>query len=165
MKRSRSARAYGESHQLSDGRSRAGTVDLPSVQSRLREVLGRTSFAEIARRTGLHAESVRRYCGDPDGKPSLQFVMAVCEAWNVNANWLLFGIAPRHGRELHAQIASSVRPEQVGAVYACIAVRLDGAPPPALTLTPAAKGPPHMPPIIVLDAAGLPHDFAPPDAG
>lgn len=59
------------------------------LHARLERVFNRMSSAEISRRTGVHAESVRRY--RRGAEPSSRFLAAVCEAFEVSGDWLLCG--------------------------------------------------------------------------
>lgn len=56
---------------------------------RLAILLGDSSHGEVSRRTGIHAESVRRYRSG--FMPSSEFVAATCLAYGVKADWLLLG--------------------------------------------------------------------------
>jgi DNA-binding phage protein len=68
------------------------------LRSRIRLVSRNASVAEIARTTGFKGETVRRYLSCTT--PSLPFIMKVCEVWELNANWLIFGIGPRYALDL-----------------------------------------------------------------
>ncbi len=67
-----------------------------------------TTLADASRQIGFHPETVRRYCRLPGGRPSLEFILAVCEEWDINANWLLFGIGYPRGRDLRSQVIASL---------------------------------------------------------
>lgn len=68
---------------VSEGTPRDG------LHARLERLVGGLSNAEVARRTGVHSESVRRY--RRGAEPSARFLAAVCEAFGVSGDWLLCG--------------------------------------------------------------------------
>ena len=70
---------------------------LEPIRQRVLTVVGGASCAEVSRRTGFNAETVRRYMRR--GPVSSAFIARVCEVWDVNSNWLLFGLGPQRGRE------------------------------------------------------------------
>ena len=76
---------------------------------RMRLAMGCERYAEIGRRTALPSESVRRYM--TNGAPSLGFVAKVCEVWDLNANWVLFGLGPRQGRTLTPHVVCEIKPD------------------------------------------------------
>lgn len=78
------------------------------------------TLADASRRIGFHPETVRRYCRIPGGRPSLEFILAVCEEWDINANWLLFGIGSPRGRDLRSQVIASLRNDQDANVRICV---------------------------------------------
>ncbi len=65
-----------------------------AIRYRLREVFRKTTYREVSERTGIHSASVSRYCSSDI--PSLPFILRVCEEWNINADWLLFGHEPMY---------------------------------------------------------------------
>lgn len=82
----------------SSARSRTGPRLMPSGTAadpmsgfhlRLALLLGDSSHGEVSRRTGIHAESIRRYRSG--FMPSSEFVAAVCLAYGIKADWLLLG--------------------------------------------------------------------------
>lgn len=79
-----------------------------------------TTLADASRRIGFHPETVRRYCRIPGGRPSLEFILAVCEEWDINANWLLFGIGYPKGRNLRSQVLASLGNGQAGSMRICV---------------------------------------------
>ncbi len=66
--------------------------ELDDLRSRLVQVLGDRTYQELARTTGVSSESVRRYLRT--GAPSATFLMRVCNAYKINANWLFSGTGP-----------------------------------------------------------------------
>jgi hypothetical protein len=53
-------------------------------------------FADVAGRTGFHAETVRRYLRT--GRFPVQFLAAFCRAYEVEPRWMLFGEGPMNTR-------------------------------------------------------------------
>lgn len=76
--------------------------DANALRARLREILRDHNFTEVARVTGVSAETARRYC--TCASPSVHFITAICRHWNINANWLLFGHAPMRGLDLRSHV-------------------------------------------------------------
>ena len=62
------------------------------LRQRLRRVAGDRSYRQIGSATNTHPETVRRYL--TGGLPCVRFITAFCEAYGINANWLLFGEEP-----------------------------------------------------------------------
>jgi len=69
---------------------------LLALTTRIRMVLSGYTFASVGRKTGFSAESVRRYMlGD---RPPVNFLFAICQHYDVSADWLLCGLgAPSRG--------------------------------------------------------------------
>ncbi len=68
--------------------------DDAAIRNRLAGCCEGHSFAEIARATGVNAETVRRFATG-QGSPSIVFVRRFCEAYRISANWLLLGVGTR----------------------------------------------------------------------
>lgn len=66
----------------------AGPPD-PALQARLQLICRPFSRRELSDLTGISHESVRRYLGGQN--PGVLFVMRLCEALNISADWLLLG--------------------------------------------------------------------------
>ncbi len=80
------------------GRTGAPAPSLSPLHKRLLIAAGDHSARELARLTGCHPETVRRYlCGR---QPSVEFVIAFSEALGVRIDWLLLGHGPRFPDEL-----------------------------------------------------------------
>lgn len=82
----------------------AGTRAEPSSSARgllhrLDEVVHGQSIREISLRTQMCHETVRRMMRG-GGRPSTEFLHAVCIAFNVSAHWLLFGTGPKFADEV-----------------------------------------------------------------
>jgi transcriptional regulator with XRE-family HTH domain len=66
---------------------RVGGYDPEKVARRIREVVGPASNREVAEITGVSREAVRRFL--VNGRPSVEFVRALCEQFGESADWLL----------------------------------------------------------------------------
>ena len=85
-------------------------ADIAGVRLRIRRGTGLSNYSKLARATGCNAETVRRYM--TTGVPNLAFIKAVCQSWNLSANWVLFGVGPKHDlystshviREIEAEV-------------------------------------------------------------
>lgn len=66
---------------------------------RLDEVVRGQSIREVADRLQMCGETVRRMLRG-EGRPSTEFLQAVCETYNVSAHWLLFGTGPKFADEV-----------------------------------------------------------------
>lgn len=64
-----------------------------AVRRRMHEVVACMPYRSIGEMTSTHPETVRRYL--LSGRPSVEFLGAVCEAFEVCAEWMLFGRGPR----------------------------------------------------------------------
>lgn len=93
----------------------------PGLTKRLRLVVGDRSFRDVARMTGLSAESVRRYLGG--AIPSAEFLGALCEKLAINAEWLLTGQGPMR---MDAVLAEALREADTLQIVAEIAKKFDG---------------------------------------
>ena len=62
------------------------------LQARLVRITRGLSFAEIARITGCHRETCRRYL--THGSPTIEFLSALCGAQGISVHWLLSGSGP-----------------------------------------------------------------------
>lgn len=58
--------------------------------NRLIQVTGEYSKADLAELAGMSSETVRRYLSG-DGV-SVKFLIAICTAYGIDADWLLFGV-------------------------------------------------------------------------
>ena len=65
------------------------SAETSAIRQRLKQVLGRESNTSVAKRTGFHPETVRRYRLTGEMKSS--FVAAVALQYEVNADWILTG--------------------------------------------------------------------------
>ncbi|MGP1347169.1 MAG: helix-turn-helix domain-containing protein [Phycisphaerales bacterium] len=64
-----------------------------ALLERLRTAVGQRTFSTVAEATGTSAETVRRYLAK-EKTPSIEFLAALCRAYNLNAHWLLMGAGP-----------------------------------------------------------------------
>lgn len=60
-----------------------------AIRRRLHEVFAGLAYRSVGEMTSLHPETVRRYM--LSGRPSVEFLTAVCEAFEVSVEWLVFG--------------------------------------------------------------------------
>lgn len=72
---------------------------------RIAEAIGPRSYARAGLELGVHPETLRRYCRGTSA-PSIEFLFAVSERYDVNPEWLLHGRGsvwrreqPRHAIE------------------------------------------------------------------
>lgn len=72
-------------------------VSPDDVIARLNQVRGTRSMAEFAESINVHRETVRRVFRIRQ-PPSFYILFSVCQVYDINANWLLFGIGPMFGR-------------------------------------------------------------------
>lgn len=77
------------------------------VRLRLAEAIGGTCLKEIAQRTGLPYESVRRALHS-NAEPSLELIVRVCSAFDICTDWVLLGHLPRRRSELERDALSEV---------------------------------------------------------
>lgn len=73
-------------------------MEQPALHSRLQAAVGERTFRQLADLTGTHPETVRRYMHG--ATPSLEFVVAVCDALGVRMEWLVVGSGPMRRSEL-----------------------------------------------------------------
>ena len=88
----------------------------PGIHDRLREIVGNTPLDQLAELSDVHPETVRRYL---NGKstPSVLFVIAVCERFNVNSQWLLTGDgAPRDGEQTKRAVKKASSEDLLNAI-------------------------------------------------
>lgn len=73
------------------------------IRARVKAVVGHGPIVEVARRLGMNSETTRRMLGK--SPPSFSFIVAVCRAYGVSADWLLFGVhTPEHTRQARAYL-------------------------------------------------------------
>ena len=63
------------------------------VRLRLAEAIGGTCLKEVAERTGLPYESVRRAL-HASAEPSLELIARVCSEFDIHTDWVLLGRPP-----------------------------------------------------------------------
>ena len=64
-------------------------------------VVGQSTYRHIGELTGTHPETVRRYLQGQ--APSAEFLIGVCRAFGVSANWLLNGHGPMRANEIRRE--------------------------------------------------------------
>lgn len=82
-----------------------------TLHSRLAVVVEDRPFAEIAERTRLPRETVRRYL--LGGEPSVEFIVALCTRFGIRAHWLLTGEGPMHTESTVAYSLAHASPREL----------------------------------------------------
>lgn len=96
------------------------SLELKPMHRRLEAALEGKTYRWIARTTGIHPETVRRYMqGQP---PSVDFVATICSQLHINPQWLLNGEGPMHRDEVRAHHLQQADPAEL---LAAIAATLD----------------------------------------
>jgi|GEM_PF-2686331 len=82
-----------------------------NISERLKMVRGSVSQAEFAAIFGVGTNTIYRY---ESGKnpPDTDFIIKVCEKFNINPSWLLFGEEPKHRREKRKAEAEETSADQ-----------------------------------------------------
>ncbi len=93
----------GNGQPKTSGRSRLNH----GVNERIDEIRGGESITTFAASLGIHKENLRRVL-KAGQTPGLELVLAVCRQYDINANWLLFGIEPKKGRDQVALLRESI---------------------------------------------------------
>ncbi len=92
------------------------------LHERLNRIAGQASFRSIGEKTGLNAETVRRYMKGQS--PSVEFVAAFCKSYDVNEAWLLTGRGPAHASDVRRHQLSQANPGELLAAVADALERL-----------------------------------------
>lgn len=95
-------------------------VEFKPMHERLEAVTEGKTYRWIARITGTHPETVRRYMQGQS--PSVEFVTALCSNLRINAQWLLTGEGPMRRDDLRAHHLAEADPAEL---LAAIAATLD----------------------------------------
>jgi phage repressor protein C with HTH and peptisase S24 domain len=77
-----------------------------TIGDRIKEIRGNVSRDDFAAMFGVNRATVQRYEIYERG-PSIEFVAAICEKYNINANWLIFGQGPKFKGEAKEEPANS----------------------------------------------------------
>lgn len=88
----------------------------PSLHQRIRAVVGRRSFREVADLTQTHPETVRRYVQGQS--PSVEFLTALCQKMKINSTWLLTGHGPMHETDVRSFALREANPSELLAAVA-----------------------------------------------
>lgn len=86
--------------------------DARKVRLRLVQAIGGTCLKEVAERTGLPYESVRRAL-HANTEPSLELIVRVCCEFDIHADWILLGRPPCHRSESIQSALSEASIEQL----------------------------------------------------
>lgn len=76
------------------------TTTFTPLHERLRIAAGSRTYRQLGDLTGTNHETVRRYMLGQ--APSAEFLAAVCEALDINAQWLLVGAGAMKGTQIRA---------------------------------------------------------------
>ncbi len=85
--------------------------DYRLIVERIKEIRGTRSLSEFARNLGVNKENLRRVVAGQ--VPNATLLIKVCQAEDINANWLLLGVEPKHGSDQLAMLKASIDAEQV----------------------------------------------------
>lgn len=100
---------------------------MSTLHDRLAQSSHGLSFRRIAKLTGVHPETARRYMQGQS--PSVEFLTSYCEQLGVSTEWLLRGNGPSRVDQLQAHALSSTRPAELmqalGGAMERIMARLD----------------------------------------
>lgn len=98
-----------------------------TLHDRLSSAAGNMSYRKIARLTGVHAETARRYMQGQS--PSVEFIQAFCEQLGVAPAWLLMGRGPMREDQVTAYALRNTEPGEllaaVGGVLQSMAERIE----------------------------------------
>jgi transcriptional regulator with XRE-family HTH domain len=95
-------------------------IEPKPMHGRLEAATAGKTYRWIARVTGAHPETVRRYMQGQS--PSVEFVTALCAQLKINAQWLLTGEGPMRRDEVRAHHLAEADPAEL---LAAIAATLD----------------------------------------
>jgi len=87
------------------------------------DAAGDRTFRSVATMTGQNHETVRRYM--QGSAPSVEFVSAFCEAFGLNANWLLTGRGPMKAAEIRGDALTQANPTELLTATAGTLEKLD----------------------------------------
>jgi len=97
---------------------------MSDMHERMRAVVGRRSFREIADLTDHNSETVRRYL--QGASPSVEFVAAFTKRFGVNAHWLLTGAGATYLKDAKADALSDANPAELLTQIAQLLEQLEG---------------------------------------
>lgn len=89
---------------------------LSPLHERLLSVIGDQTYRSIAKRTRSSSETVRRYLQGQ--APSVEFLAAICDEFDLNANWLFTGEGARSNADQRAQTLRASSPAELLAAIA-----------------------------------------------
>jgi len=89
---------------------------LSPLHERLLSIVGDQTYRSIAQRTGASPETVRRYLQGQ--APSVDFLSAICDTYDINANWLFTGEGARNNVEQRAETLRASSPAELLAAIA-----------------------------------------------
>lgn len=89
---------------------------LSPLHERLLSIVGDETYRALAKRTQSSPETVRRYLQGQ--APSVEFLAAVCDVYDINANWLFTGEGARRNAEQRAETLRASSPAELLAAIA-----------------------------------------------
>jgi len=96
---------------------------LSELHVRMLDAAGDRTFRSVATMTGQNHETVRRYM--QGAAPSVDFISAFCEAFGLNANWLLTGRGPMKAAEMRGDALTQANPTELLTATAGTLEKLD----------------------------------------
>lgn len=97
-------------------------MEASALHERLRLVVGTRSYRTIGELTGTNAETVRRYVLGQ--APSVDFLASLCDAFQINAEWLLSGRGPMRVQEIRSHALQQASPGELLTAMASTIERL-----------------------------------------
>ena len=91
-------------------------MEMSGLHKRMASVVGETSYASIADKTGTTAATARRYLLGQS--PSVEFLQSLCDAHHVNAHWLLTGQGAMYSRDAKTHALRHANPTELMAAIA-----------------------------------------------
>lgn len=92
------------------------------LHQRLRGVVGRRSYRELADLTHTHPETVRRYL--LGHTPSVEFLTHLCHGLSLNGEWLLTGRGPMKASDVRPEALRDANPSELLSAVAATLERL-----------------------------------------
>ncbi|MGP1272367.1 MAG: helix-turn-helix domain-containing protein [Phycisphaerales bacterium] len=99
-----------------------GSTDARALHDRMSSAASGKSYRWVARATGSHPETVRRYMQGQS--PNIEFVTAFCSVFGLNPQWLLTGEGPMRRDEVHRYYLAESDPADLLAAIAATIDRL-----------------------------------------
>ncbi len=81
------------------------------LHERLLAAVGDRTYRAIASETGHNPETARRYM--QGHAPSAEFLSRICEAYDINAHWLMTGVGPMRQSESAVHVLREATPSEL----------------------------------------------------